>query len=69
MLPNFDRAQKLYNICNGSLSVCAGQEMDDVYVYDLKAKTWKYLSQVKVPIPRSVCISSKISVSMVVIYF
>jgi len=36
--------------------------MDDVYVYDLKAKTWKYLSQVKVPIPRSVCISSKISV-------
>ena len=43
--------------------------MDDVYVYDLKAKTWKYLSQVKVPIPRSVCISSKISVSMVVIYF
>ena len=41
----------------------AGQEMDDVYTYDLKSNVWKLQSQMKLPFPRSVCISSGITVS------
>ena len=40
----------------------AGQEMDDIYVYDLKSKQWNYLGDVKLPVPRSVCISGSIQV-------
>ena len=40
----------------------AGKEMDDIYSYDLRLKTWKYLADVKLPIPRSVCVSTSISV-------
>ena len=41
----------------------AGKEMDDVYIYDLNKKVWKFLTQTKVPTPRSVCISTGITVS------
>ena len=41
----------------------AGKEMDDVYIYDLNKKAWKFLTETKVPTPRSVCISTGITVS------
>ena len=40
----------------------AGQEMDDIYVYDLKSKQWNLLGDVKLPVPRSVCVSGGIRV-------
>ena len=40
----------------------AGKEMDDVYIYDLNKKDWKFLTQTKLPTPRSVCISTGITV-------
>ena len=40
----------------------AGQEMDDIYVYDLKSKQWNLLGDVKLPVPRSVCVSGSIKV-------
>jgi hypothetical protein len=40
----------------------AGKESDDIYIYDLKLKFWKHLNHLKLPIPRSVCVSAKISV-------
>jgi len=40
----------------------AGKEMDDVYIYDLNKKVWKFLTETKLPTPRSVCISTGITV-------
>ena len=40
----------------------AGQEMDDIYVFDLKSKQWNLLGDVKLPVPRSVCVSGGINV-------
>ncbi|XP_066915449.1 uncharacterized protein [Clytia hemisphaerica] len=36
----------------------SGKEMDDIYIYDLKSKVWKYTKELKLPDPRSVCISA-----------
>ena len=38
--------------------------MDEIYIFDLKLKTWKLESQT-LPTPRSVCVSTKISVRIV----
>jgi len=53
---------KLFLVAGFAGTECSGQEMDDVYTFDLKSKVWKHLSHVKVPVPRSVCISSKITI-------
>ena len=40
-----------------------GDELDDVYVFDLKEKNWTYLKDLKLPEPRSVCVYSGLQVS------
>ena len=40
----------------------AGKEMDDIYIYDIKSKTWTYLKDVTLPDPRSVCVSAGLQV-------
>ena len=39
-----------------------GQEMDDVYIYDLKEKFWTYLKESKLPKARSVSVSTGLHV-------
>ena len=39
-----------------------GNETDDIYIYDLKLKSWNHLKDLKLPTPRSVCVSTNINV-------
>ena len=39
-----------------------GEEMGDIYVYNLKEKVWTYLKDLKLPAPRSVCVYSRLQV-------
>ena len=39
-----------------------GEEMGDIYVYNLKEKVWTYLKNLELPSPRSVCVYSGLQV-------
>ena len=39
-----------------------GQEMDDIYIYDLKKKVWANLKELKLPKARSVSVSTGLHV-------
>jgi len=51
---------KIFLVAGFAGDSCAGKEMDEIYIFDLKSKSWKLVSQT-LPTPRSVCISTKIS--------
>jgi len=51
---------KIFLIAGFAGDSCQGTEQDEIFIFDLKTKSWKLQSQT-LPTPRSVCISTKIS--------